>query len=81
MAKAYEPTISEEIKVELIERYIKKRQSSANTIKEGETYITMRSLLAMVRLCQARVHFLLIQRPNYDFQIRSQEKICSKSKK
>lgn len=58
MAKQYEPTISEDLQREMIDRYIEKRGSEAGNAKEGESYTTTRSLLALIRLCQARVFII-----------------------
>lgn len=45
----------------MTKKYIEKRKLETGNAKEGESYTTTRSLLAVVRLCQARVSFLLIQ--------------------
>ena len=55
LSKNYTPLISEELHQEMIDRYIQKRQDQMDVSKEGENYTTMRSLLALIRLCQARV--------------------------
>jgi DNA replicative helicase MCM subunit Mcm2 (Cdc46/Mcm family) len=55
LSKGYEPTISETLHKEIIERYIMKRQEQIDASREGQNYTTMRSLLGLVRLAQARV--------------------------
>lgn len=45
----------------MIRKYVEKRQLQLDASHEGESYTTMRSLLAMVRLSQARVILYLIQ--------------------
>jgi DNA replication licensing factor MCM7 len=55
LSKGYEPTITEALHKEIIERYIMKRQQQMDVTREGENYTTMRSLLGLVRLAQARV--------------------------
>lgn len=42
----------------MIRKYVEKRQLQLDASHEGESYTTMRSLLAMVRLSQARVIFM-----------------------
>jgi DNA replicative helicase MCM subunit Mcm2 (Cdc46/Mcm family) len=38
---------------------VEKRKEQCDASKEGESYTTTRSLLALIRLCQARVIFNL----------------------
>ena len=54
MSKQYVPVLTEELHNEIIQRYIKKRQEQMDVSKEGENYTTMRSLLGLLRLAQAR---------------------------
>lgn len=56
LSKQYSPTLTEELHNEIIQRYIKKRQEQMDVSKEGENYTTMRSLLGLLRLAQARVN-------------------------
>ena len=62
MSKTFIPTISEELHAILISKYIEKRQEQIGTLKREEKYITTRSLLALIRLCQARVIIILFRR-------------------
>ena len=39
----------------MIARYVERRNDNTDIKKEGTNYTTMRSLLALIRLCQARV--------------------------
>lgn len=39
----------------MIKKYIENRQIQNDTSKSGDSYTTMRSLLALIRLAQARV--------------------------
>lgn len=55
VAKTFSPTISENLKERLIDKYIMRRKDQVDIVKEGESYTTMRTLLATIRLCQARV--------------------------
>jgi DNA replication licensing factor MCM7 len=55
LSKSYTPTISEELHNILISKYIEKRQLQVGKTKEGDNYTTTRSLLALIRLCQAKV--------------------------
>ena len=59
LSKNYSPYISEDLHFEMINRYVEKRKEQMDASKEGENYITMRSLLALIRLCQARVFISL----------------------
>ena len=59
MSKGFSPTISEELHTILINKYIEKRQEQHGSLKKEEKYITTRSLLALIRLCQAKVPPLL----------------------
>lgn len=54
MSKSYRPTISEELHEMLINKYIEKRQEQLGNLKKEDKYITTRSLLALIRLCQAK---------------------------
>jgi DNA replicative helicase MCM subunit Mcm2 (Cdc46/Mcm family) len=58
LAKTFKPTISAKLHKELVNRYIEKRKEQSDISKEGENYTTTRSLLALVRLCMARVIFI-----------------------
>jgi len=58
LSKEFEPKISEDLTSMLIERYIQRRKIYADKVKEGDRYITTRNLLALIRLCQARVTIL-----------------------
>ena len=60
LAKNFKPTISQALHKELISKYIEKRKEQCDLSKEGENYTTTRSLLALIRLCQARVILSLI---------------------
>lgn len=55
MSKHYNPIISEELHELLINKYIEKRQEQQSFKNKGDKYTTTRSLLALIRLCQARV--------------------------
>ena len=55
LSKTFTPTISEELHNILISKYIEKRQAQAGNIKDRDKYTTTRSLLALIRLCQAKV--------------------------
>ena len=70
MSKAFTPTISEELHAILVNKYIEKRQEQIGTLKKEEKYITTRSLLALIRLCQARVIIFLFRLVS-DFPTRS----------
>jgi DNA replication licensing factor MCM7 len=59
MSKNFEPTISEELHELLINKYIEKRQEQQSIKNKGDKYTTTRSLLALIRLCQARVTYML----------------------
>jgi DNA replication licensing factor MCM7 len=59
MSKNYNPTISEDLHQILIDKYIEKRQLQRSASNEGDKYYTTRSLLALIRLCQARVIIIL----------------------
>ncbi len=54
MCKEYQPTISTHLHNVLIKKYIEKRKLQTDVSKEGESYTTTRSLLALIRLCIAR---------------------------
>ena len=69
MSKTYTPTISEELHNILISKYIEKRQEQIGSLKKEDKYITTRSLLALIRLCQARVIISLF-RPDSDFPMK-----------
>ena len=69
MAKEFKPTISEDLHSILISKYIEQRQEQVVNIKKEEKYITTRSLLALIRLCQARV-LLSLPRPVSVSQVR-----------
>ena len=58
LAKNYTPTISQPLHSLLIRKYIEKRQEQQSVENQGEKYTTTRSLLAIIRLCQARVIML-----------------------
>jgi DNA replication licensing factor MCM7 len=58
LSKGYNPTISEELHELLINKYIEKRQMQQSIKNKGDKYTTTRSLLALIRLCQARVTIL-----------------------
>lgn len=60
MAKSYQPVITEHLFAELTRRYVDKRKEQADLTKEGYSYTTTRTLLGLIRLCQARVKILLI---------------------
>jgi DNA replication licensing factor MCM7 len=55
LAKSYTPIITEQLHGELTKRYIDKRKEQADLNKEGYSYTTTRTLLGLIRLCQARV--------------------------
>lgn len=55
IAKTFEPIITEQLFEELTRRYIDKRKEQADLNKEGYSYTTTRTLLGLIRLCQARV--------------------------
>lgn len=55
LSKDFEPKISPKLTSLLVERYVKKRIYYSDITKKGERYITTRNLLALIRLCQARV--------------------------
>ena len=59
MSKSFSPTISEELHTILIDKYIEKRQEQIGSLKKDDKYITTRSLLALIRLCQAKVNIFL----------------------
>jgi DNA replicative helicase MCM subunit Mcm2 (Cdc46/Mcm family) len=61
LSKDYEPKISPKLTTLLVERYVKKRIFYSDLSKQGERYITTRNLLALIRLCQARVHHFLFR--------------------
>jgi DNA replicative helicase MCM subunit Mcm2 (Cdc46/Mcm family) len=63
VAKSFSPTISVNLQKMLIDKYIMKRQDQVDLVKEGDSYTTTRTLLATIRLCQARV-YLYLCRPN-----------------
>ena len=69
MSKSYSPTISEELHAILISKYIEKRQEQIGNLKKEDKYITTRSLLALIRLCQAKVFFFL-SRPVSVFRMK-----------
>lgn len=71
--------MSDEIQKELIERYLNKRQLNASDIKECDSYVTPRSLLGLIRFCQARVSKVL-NRHGYGFLTRFREKIFSSAR-
>lgn len=73
LSKEYEPKISQKLTSLLIERYVRKRIFYADRTKQGERYITTRNLLALIRLCQARVSSVLC-RPVLDSRTISQSK-------
>ncbi len=54
-AKTYQPIIDQDLHEELVKRYVDKRKEQADSTKEGYSYTTTRTLLGLVRLCQARV--------------------------
>lgn len=65
LAKKFKPTISQNLHKMLVNKYIEKRKEQCDISKEGENYTTTRSLLALVRLCQAKViYFFIITRLN-----------------
>jgi DNA replicative helicase MCM subunit Mcm2 (Cdc46/Mcm family) len=70
MSKEYNPTISQELHEMLISKYIEKRQEQQSIKNKGDKYTTTRSLLALIRLCQARVNNLLF-RLDSDFPTKS----------
>lgn len=73
LAKSYSPTINPELHNMLISKYIEKRQEQmggSTRDREGDKYITTRSLLALIRLCQARVLIPLF-RPDSGSRTRS----------
>ena len=43
----------------MINRYVERRKDQMDISKEGTNYTTMRSLLALIRLCQARARLRL----------------------
>ena len=53
-AKEFTPVLTEELHIDIINRYTKKRQEQMDATKEGENYTTMRSLLGLIRMAQAR---------------------------
>lgn len=55
LSKEYQPKISHQLCELLVERYVKNRRLYSDKVREGERYITTRNLLALIRLCQARV--------------------------
>lgn len=55
MARNFKPIIKQSLHKELINKYIEKRKEQCDISKEGENYTTTRSLLALIRLCQAKV--------------------------
>lgn len=61
LSKSFCPVISGELHSILISKYIEKRQEQVGVLKEGDKYITTRSLLALIRLCQARVIYMLFR--------------------
>ena len=69
MSKSFTPTISEELHKILIDKYIEKRQEQIGSLKKDDKYITTRSLLALIRLCQAKVKIYLY-RQDSDFQMK-----------
>ena len=69
MSKSFNPTISEELHTILIDKYIEKRQEQIGSLKKEDKYITTRSLLALIRLCQAKV-ILFLFRQDLDFQMK-----------
>jgi DNA replication licensing factor MCM7 len=62
LSKDYQPKISQKLTSLLVEKYVKKRIYYSDMRKQGERYITTRNLLALIRLCQARV-ILSLYRP------------------
>ena len=54
IAKQFEPKLPEDLYETLMEMYISKRKEGISDLKEGYTYTTTRSLLGLIRLCQAR---------------------------
>lgn len=61
LSKSYTPTISEELHELLINKYIEQRRDQQSLQKQGDKYVTTRSLLALIRLCQARVAIFLFR--------------------
>jgi DNA replicative helicase MCM subunit Mcm2 (Cdc46/Mcm family) len=80
LAKSYEPRISEELTSMMIDRYVQRRQYYADRTKQGERYITTRNLLALIRMCQARVR-LPPPRPACDSPTPSRRKTSSSARR
>ena len=55
VAKTYNPVINEDLHNQLTKIYIQKRKEQTDVSKEGYAYTTPRTLLGLIRLCQARV--------------------------
>lgn len=54
LARGFEPVINEDLHNQLTKRYIQKRKEQTDISKEGYVYTTPRTLLGLIRLCQAR---------------------------
>ncbi len=80
MSKEYQPRISEEVKTQIIDHYIKRRQEMSLESQEGEPHATLRHLLGNIRLAQARVA-LLLSRRNLDFLKKLRCQMCWTAKK
>ena len=57
MAKGYEPILTSSVSKTIMNHYLTKRQEFAHTVRDGDNYTTPRTLLALIRLCQAKVNF------------------------
>ena len=73
LAKQLVPTISQSLHSMLIQKYIQKRQEQQSAENEGEKYTTTRSLLALIRLCQARVLFFMQVRLRFSDEVSRQD--------
>lgn len=60
LAKNFNPTINNELKEGLIQKYLEMRHEQKDISKQGDNYTTTRKLLALIRLCQARVLLCLL---------------------
>lgn len=56
MSKAYEPVISPDLQEILVDKYLQLRKEQLMVKHQGDNYTTTRKLLALIRLCQAKVY-------------------------